>query len=372
MGRGAQYDILLVSPTSVPGGAERALTSLARGLVEGGWRVRGALLSDGVLRGWLEEAGCPVEVIRLGRTRQIPRTTVGLAKIAHIAGSCQVVVGNQSKGHAIAGAAAYIARRPAIWWQHGVANESLIETTAARVRSDAIVCGSRFIAEAQVRATPQRRVKLIYYGVDVDQIRAQAGDPLVRQRLGDGPIVGMLARLQPWKGQELFLRAAKEVVSQCPTVTFVVVGGAILGTEGDYPEQLRVLAERLGISERVVFAGHQHDAYSWLRAFDVAVTASVGEPFGLVTVEAMALGRGVVGVRSGGTSEIIDDRVSGLLVPPDDHLAMSQAIVELLKSPGLRMQLGQAASERAELFRSELMVTRFSNLIREIVTTTRY
>lgn len=126
----------------------------------------------------------------------------------------------------------------------------------------------------------------------------------------------MVARLQPWKGQELFLRAAALVARMRSDVRFAIVGGAILGWEGDYPQRLRALAAQLGIEDRVFLAGHQADVYPWFDALDLSVTASVGEPFGLVTVEALALRKPVVGVRSAGTAEIIEDGVSGLLVPP--------------------------------------------------------
>ena len=198
---------------------------------------------------------------------------------------------------------------------------------AAAVPSAAVVCGSSAEIPAQRRLTPRRRLELIHYGIDLGAIRQRSGSgAALRTRYGWGerPLIGIVARLQPWKGQELFLRAAAQIAVTCPEARFAVIGGAILGWEGDYPQQLQTLAQSLGIGDRVVFSGHQRDVYPWFDALDVAVTASEGEPFGLVTVEALALGKPVVGVRSAGTAEIIQDGVSGLLVPPGNATAMAR------------------------------------------------
>src|SRR5437764_15378541 len=110
----------------------------------------------------------------------------------------------------------------------------------------------------------------------------------------------MVARLERWKEQALVLHAARHVAAMREDVRFVLVGGAILGTEGPYPEKLRLLARNLGLAERVHFAGHQADVYPWFDALDVVVHTTRAEPFGLVVAEAMALAKPIVALRSGG------------------------------------------------------------------------
>lgn len=364
--------VLLVSPTSVPGGAERALAGLALRLPELGIEARAALLQPGPLEDWLAEAGCPVEVIDAGRTRQLHRTAASVVRLAQMARKVDVVVSNQSKGHVYGGLAARLAGRPAVWWQHGTPERSPIESTAARVPAAAVVAGSQQSYDAQRRLTPRRRVELVFPGIDVRGVRARRGSGAgIRgvNKFGNVPLVGIVGRLQEWKGQGVFLQAASQVAQSFPSVIFLVVGGAILGWEGDYPDQLRRLAKELGIEHRVHFVGHQDDVYPWFDALDVVVHASFGEPFGLVLIEAMALGKPVVATAAGGPVDIIEDGVSGILVPPGDHGAMAAAVTKLLEDEQLRAELGAEASVRADEFDDHRMAERFGHIMHELTHT---
>lgn len=361
-------DVLLVSPTSAPGGAERALAGLARRLPAFGYRPKVVLLQPGPFEKWLADAGCPAEVIPMGRTRQLHRTLPVIDRLRRLCRSVPVVVANQSKGQAIVGAAAALSRTPCIWWQQGVPARSTIESAAAVWPAAAVVCSAQEAARAQKSLTPNKRVELINLGIDVGAVRARVGSGggIREQMAWSGPVVGMVARLEPWKGQQLFLQAASVVARRRPDVQFAIVGGAILGWEGDYGQQLRGQAARAGLSERVHFTGHQDDPYPWADAFDVAVTASVGEPFGLVTVEAMALGKPVVGVDSAGTAEIIEDGVSGVLVPPGDPQAMAGAILDVLCDSWLRSRIAAGATARAEQFSDVEMTRKFAGLLDDV------
>lgn len=358
-----------MSPAGAPGGAERALLGLARGLNEFGYDPHIVLLQHGGVEDWLAEVDIEAEVLPLRRTRHLHRTLPIVWQLRRRSASAIAVVANESKGHAIAGMAAAMARTPSIWWQQGVPfRHSLIEQAAAAVPSAAVVCYTEEARAAQLKLTPHRRVEVIPGGIDLTRGRKRAGDgEQLRARYGwTGPVVGIVARLQPWKGQELFLQAAVRVARDHPAARFAVVGGAILGWEGDYPERLRSLAARLGIEDRVVFAGHQSDVWPWFDALDVAVTASTGEPFGLVTVEAMSLGKPVVGVRSGGTAEIIEDGASGILVPPNDPARLASAVSSILSDSVLRKTLSCGAVHRAAAFSDAAMVSKFAALLDEV------
>lgn len=196
--------ILLLSPTAVPGGADRALTNLARHLSAHGFEMSAVLLADGPLRGWLEEVGCPVTVLPAGRTRHLRQTVSVVRRLTRLARQVDIVISNQSKGHVYGGMAARLAGRPAVWWQHGVPSRTAIEMIAATIPTAAIVCGSRVAVDAQRRLTPSRQVHLIPPGTNVAAIAGQVGSgKAVRERLGwaDKRVVGIVGRLQPWKGQ---------------------------------------------------------------------------------------------------------------------------------------------------------------------------
>jgi 2-polyprenyl-3-methyl-5-hydroxy-6-metoxy-1,4-benzoquinol methylase len=122
----------------------------------------------------------------------------------------------------------------------------------------------------------------------------------------------------------------------------------------------------LGIADRVDFVGHQDDVYPWLDAIDVVVHASLGEPFGLVVVEAMALGKPVVATAAGGPVEIIEDGVSGILTRPGDVAALAGAVEGLLGAPTTALALGARARERAREFSDQRTAEQFVSLIRQV------
>jgi FkbM family methyltransferase len=360
---------LLVSPTSVPGGAERAFASLAHRLPELGVDVRAVVLEPGPLEGWLAKVGCSVDVIDAGRTRDIARTAAVVAGLAARARAADVVLSNQSKGHVYGGLAAYAARRPALWWQHGYPTRSRIEMVAARVPANAVLASSAAAIDAQRRLTPTRRIERVRPGIDVSEVRGYLGTGASLRTdhgWGDPPLVGIVGRLQEGKGQDVFLRAAARVAAVHDDARFVVVGGAVLGWEGDFPQRLHDLAARLGISDRVEFVGHQADVYPWFDALDVVVHASKCEPFGLVVVEAMALGKPLVATGACGPAEIIEDGLSGLLVPPEDDRAMALAVARILDDDGFAAALAEGATRRAEDFDEIAMARRVADVIAEL------
>ena len=212
----------------------------------------------------------------------------------------------------------------------GLAAELLDGSTPAA----AVVCGSDAVLAEQRRAAPSLRAVKIGYGIAVQDVVAQRGaGRRVRHALGAGtaPLIGMVGRLARAKRQDLFLRAAARIARARHDARFVIIGGEILGSERDYAEDLPTLADALGISDRVVFAGHRADAYAWIDALDVLVHPADREPYGLVIAEALALGKAVVAADAAGPAEILAGR--GTLVAPDDHAALADGILAALTQP---------------------------------------
>jgi glycosyltransferase involved in cell wall biosynthesis len=163
----------------------------------------------------------------------------------------------------------------------------------------------------------------------------------------DALLVGVVGRISGWKGQATFLRAAARVHQTQPGVHFAVVGGTTAGREVEL-ERLRVQARTLGIDTLTRITGYRADAAQLMPGLDVLVLPSTApEPFGLVVLEAMAAARPVVAFAHGGPTELIEDGVSGLLVPPTDEAQLAAAIERLLTDAGLLSRMGQAARERA-------------------------
>lgn len=182
----------------------------------------------------------------------------------------------------------------------------------------------------------------------------------------DRPLrIGIVGRLARWKGQNIFLEAFARAFPEGSELAVVV--GAALFDEGDYEVELQKLVSELGIEDRVEFTGFVDDVGIELARLDIVVHASLSpEPFGLVVVEAMAVGLAVVVANAGGPAETVDDGVNGLLYPPGDANALAEALRRLVDDAGLRRQLGEAARERARDFTPEIVAGKVMAVYRSL------
>ena len=209
---------------------------------------------------------------------------------------------------------------------------------------------TKIAAEGRVGAP----VSLVYNGVDLERYDHQEPCCTLREEYGmvpDAQVVGVVARLEPEKGHPTLLEAWPLVLRAVPSAYLLVVG------EGSRHEALHEQAAELGILERVLFTGRRDDIPAVTAALDVAVLPSYREAQGLTILEAMALSRPVVASNVGGIPEMIEDGVTGLLVPPHDAPALAEAIVRLLRDHPFADMLARAGHDMVhERFCIELMV----------------
>ena len=196
-----------------------------------------------------------------------------------------------------------------------------------------------------------RRHWTLYTGVEVGAIAASATaeGPALQERLGlsGHPVVGVVGRLRHEKGQDVLLGAMSEVIGQVPEARLLVVG------DGPDRDGLRAQSKRLGIADKVIWAGAQtpEQVYGTYGAMDVLAVPSRFEGFGLVAVEGMAAGLPVVASDVEGLREILEGMPGGKLVPVGDAGALAKAIVESLQDPKARAGFGaQAQAEVARRF----------------------
>jgi glycosyltransferase involved in cell wall biosynthesis len=227
------------------------------------------------------------------------------------------------------------------------AYQGLADRMLARLTHRAIAV-SASTAEFLVhkRHVPAGRVRVIFNGAPLHEFGgtdAAVGRAL-RRELGlpdDALIVGAIGRLNAQKGHRYLLAAAARVLASHRTTRFLIVG------DGDLLAPLRAQATDLGISERVVFAGHRADIPAVLAAIDVFCISSTYEGTPLVLFEAMAAGRVIVSTAVDGCREVLADGVTGLLVPPQDEGALATALERVLSDASLRATLAQAARRAA-------------------------
>jgi glycosyltransferase involved in cell wall biosynthesis len=162
-------------------------------------------------------------------------------------------------------------------------------------------------------------------------------------------VMAMVGSLVRWKRQTDAIEATAQLLGEGLDVALVIVGPS---TDAKFAAELHALIQERGLSGRVRLVGYTEHPEAILRAANVAVVCSDREPFGRVTIEAMAQGTPVVATNSGGTPEIIEDGVSGLLFPTGDSSALAAHIRTLVSNPDRLAQLGASAKERARLFQN--------------------
>jgi glycosyltransferase involved in cell wall biosynthesis len=211
-----------------------------------------------------------------------------------------------------------------------------------------IVAISRPIVDVLVAAGVDRdKIRLIHSGIDVDRFKAE-GDVE-----GRNPTIGTLAVLEPRKGHRYLVEAIARLKARGLSLRCLFAG------TGAERERLEDLATQFGVKAEVGFLGFVEDTPAFLAGIDIFILPSLHEGLGVSVLEAMAAGRPVVASRVGGLSEIVVDGKTGLLVPPADSAALSEAIAALIAEPGRARAMGQAAAAHArERFSLELMAAR--------------
>jgi glycosyltransferase involved in cell wall biosynthesis len=192
----------------------------------------------------------------------------------------------------------------------------------------------------------------------------------VRKRLGlpiDAPVFGSVGRFERMKGFHVILDAAALLRSTYPDACCVLVG-APHPLDAGYVDELRIRARRLGLDGNAVFAGHQDHPEVWMQAMDVFVLASHNEPFGMVVIEAMALGKAVVATAEGGPTDIITSEGQGTLVPWGDARALSVAVARFVADEALRERVGEAARLRARAFSVDVYAARMGDVLAQLAS----
>ena len=218
----------------------------------------------------------------------------------------------------------------------------------------AVLTISDYTAAGIERGRSRAPIEVLYNPLDVARFDpARMTRDAARSSLGfaaDDMLLGLFAQITPWKGHELAIRTLGRLKVRYPQLRLLIVGEAKFTSRETrfdnlaFFDDLRRLITTLGLEENVEFWGERADVDVLMRAVDVALTPSWEEPFGRSVIEAMALQTPVVATSVGGPAEFIADGVDGLLAPPRDVAAWTEAITSLLASPDLRAELGRRGS----------------------------
>jgi glycosyltransferase involved in cell wall biosynthesis len=330
------------------GGAEAMLQGVLSGEGEDSHEIEVVFLQSGPWPEQLRQSGVHVTVIDAGRLRHVHRwvkTVLTLARLLR-ARKPDLILNWSAKTHMYGAPAAVLAGMAdrLIWWQQAIPEDAWIDRLATLLPARAIACYSKAAADAQERMRPSRPTFVIAAGSPPPTPATPVALPLP----DDVPVVGLVGRLQPWKGQDRMLRAQALAREHGYEFHLLIVGGDSYNLSPEYAASLGGLAEQLGLSGAVTMTGQVPDAAPYIERMDVLVNASDPEPFGIVLLEGMARGVAVLAVNSGGPSEFIQDGETGVLARSGEPHDLAEGLERLLASPELRERLGRAGRESYE------------------------
>jgi len=333
-------NVLHVHSGNLFGGVETFLLTLARCRhLAPAMEMSVALCFEGDVAGRLRSSGISPAMlgeVRLRRPDKIRRARQALRSLL-ARRTVDVVVCHQAWPCAIFGPVVKAAGIPLVSWVHMAhSGDHWLDRLASRVEPDCYICNSRYTASTLPPTSA--RIEVLYAPVEPPAARPhQRHEPIV---------IIQVSRLEPWKGQSVLIEALSRL-RDVPAWECWMVGGAQRPAEAEYLDALRREAERLHLQERIKFLGQRSDVADLLASADVFCQPNVEpEAFGISFVEALHAGLPVVTSAMGGAIEIVDD-TCGVLVPPRDSSALSEALGRLLRDPEERDRLGRSGPARA-------------------------
>jgi len=358
--------ILQICSARTLGGGERHLADLANGLARRGHEVYAALVPSSPLPNELAEL--PAE-----RIIELPlRNSLDVASALKLAqlvrrNQIEIVHAHVARDYPLAAFAARRAGARLILTRHVLFPLSRVHRVLLR-RVARVIAVSQAVADGLIEQDMFARdeIVVIHNGVDLKQFEGAKDDGSARRQwTGARLCVGMIGELAPIKGQDNFLRAAAIINSKRDDADFVIAGEDKSRT-GENRRLLERMIDELNLRQRVRIDGWADDVAELLRKFDVFVSASRSESFGIAMVEAMAAGVPVVATMTAGAREIIDANKTGVLAPIEDAEALAAAIGELLDDRNLREHLGSNALRMvSKRFSLDQMVARTEQVYRE-------
>ena len=342
--------ILHVS-TTVAGGLGQSILTLLKHLDKRRFAPAIAFGPGYPLDDAFKKEGIPTFPISMARRHNPAANALGFLQLCRLmhAQRFDIVHVHGSIAGVLARLAARVTKVPVVICQlHGYANRdphSVLERTLylwieqwLDRYTDYYVAVSDAVRRAWLRrgVMTDARVEVIHHGIDLDvPLAPMPALPLARQR-----VLGTMSLMEERKGLTYLLDAMPSVLSSRADVVLWMIG------DGPLRPSLEKQAAKLGLGNSVRWFGWRTDAFDLLRQLDLFVLPSIRESFGMVLLEAMALERPVVATEVDGIPEVVENGVSGLLVPAGDSQALSTAILQLLNAPALAARMGKAGHAR--------------------------
>lgn len=232
-----------------------------------------------------------------------------------------------------------------IWHDRGTTNH-LLSAKLFNFMADFVVANSHYEkSELVLRGLSSEKVKVVHNSMYLSlQGKSEPSDVFSEFgiNLKDGSIIGMTSRLTPRKGHKYLLEAVPQILKCFNKARFLIIG------EGKIEDELKAFTRRIGVQENIIFAGTRRDLERIYPFLNILAVPSLYEPLGNVSMEAMAFGKPVVASNTGGIPEVVEDGVTGILVPPKDSKRIAEAVIYLLENPDVAKKMGKAGRERVK------------------------
>ena len=246
-----------------------------------------------------------------------------------------------------------------------VALYNKLDLWTARSADRVIAVSTAMGKTLEQRGVPKSRIRVILNAVEPKAFQLEKDGREFRRNCGASSehlLVGVIARLSPEKGVEVFLQAMKRIVKDVPCVKAVLVG------EGQEADRLKAMVKIGGLTSHVHFAGYQTDISSIYSALDLVVIPSHSEGLPNVLLEAFLHRRSAVATAVGGIPEVMQGDLSGWLVPPADPAKLADTMIKALKSPQLRARFGELGAQVvSEKFMPARRAEQFLMMYKELI-----
>ena len=336
--------VLEIIGTATRGGMEIHIANFLKNLPPNKFRITCICPCESEFTDKLRDLG--VEAVYITPLADDPewrsiQTVLEVAKLHDI----DVLHAHMPKSHVLAGIAGNMLNKPIVATVHGMHVTAHELGVARAVRSHLITNCQETYIQALALGIPSSRVNLLHNGVDTQLFTPGKDGRKVRERIGvpdKAQLVGFVARLEPEKGPDHFVRAAGYIHEQLPDVHFALVGA------GSMLPRLKKMCYSLRLEDRLHFIDWAEEPSDLYPALDLLAHSSRSDGTSLVLLEAMACGKPVVGMAVGGVREMIANEHTGMQVPANDWEALGWNIVQLLQQPKLLKAMGLAGRKRVE------------------------
>jgi len=216
------------------------------------------------------------------------------------------------------------------------------------------------------RHVPAELIKIVYNGVNLSQFKKSDESVLTKLRQEfsfdkNNIIIGTLTRLREEKGNEYLLRAMTRVIEKYPAARLLIAG------DGPQKVWLEQLIKELHLEKHALLIGFRTDILDLLTLYDMVAIPSLNEGFGLIMVEAMAMGKPVVATRVGGLVEIAGSKESALFVQPGNPQELADGIIALIKNPDLVKKMKDVGLQESKRFSIEKNVEKFEEIYLQLL-----